>query len=213
MAKKERLLIPKVNFFDGQKITEAELDTEQVRSQTVVSDMVIDFHGSGVVRQTPFESRILLDTRYPGLYSSDTNPSKSDIESGEYDGHGISLDRQPLDSTRGNRIELEVVDVAINGRIKPKFMIIGRSFDGVDEEGLLTIEFIEFETNCKKVSQHYFREIISILCNNFSGGTGKTELSASVDSENLITDSSGYLIIREAEPQDHPVQMILPLTA
>jgi hypothetical protein len=199
---RERLITKRVNIFDGQRVTEVDLDTEQIHNNTVTSDIVLDFHGSGVVNDTPFTTRVLLDTRVPGtnIDGDNENPSKADIEGGTYDGRGISLDRQPSDPVRGNRIEFELVDSDVIGRKKVKIMVLGRAFDGLNSQGELVAEFIEFGENGKKVSQNYYTRIISILFNNFSGGSGRTETLPSKESLNLITDTSGYMVIRETEP-------------
>jgi hypothetical protein len=202
MAKKERLPTPRVNFFSGQRVTEADLDAEQIHNLTVSSDMVIDFHGSGVIRDTPFDDKVLLDTRFPGTHTvgSAENPSKTDIEGGTYDGKSITLDKQPSDNVRGNRIEFELIDSEARGRNHAQVMVLGRSFDGVSSEGNLVAEFITFSENGSKLSQHYYREIVSVLFNNFSGGSGRTSNEASADSLDLISEGSGYMVIREAGP-------------
>jgi hypothetical protein len=199
---RERLITKRVNIFDGQRVTEVDLDTEQIHNNTVSADIVKDFHGSGVVNDTPFETRILLDTRSPGLYieNGNENPSKSDIESGTYDGKGISLDRQTSDPVRGNRVEFELVDSEMLGRKKVKIMVLGRAFDGLNSQGELVAEFIEFGENSKKLSKHYYTRIISVLFNDFSGGSGRTENLTSVDSLDLISNTNGYMIVRETEP-------------
>lgn len=199
---RERLITKKVNIFDGQRVTEVDLDTEQAHNNTVVANLALDFHGSGVYTDTPFETRILLDTRYPNIYIENNidNPSKFDLDSGTYDGKGISLDRQPSDAVRGNRIEFQLFDAKVSGKNKVKILVIGRAFDGINADGELVSEYIEFDENIGKLGKYYYIEIISILFNNFSGGTGKTEYLSSADNLNLISENNGYLIIREAEP-------------
>jgi len=202
MAKRDRLITKRVNIYDGQRVTERDLDTEQLNNNAIVSNLVVDFQGSGVVQNSPFEEVILLDTRNPGSNTSDgsANSSQLDIESGAYDGKGISLDSGPSDTVRGNRIEFDLVNADIKGRVRTKIMILGRAFDGINEQGELITEFIEFAENTKMISQNFYTSIIGVFFNNFSGGTGKTESEASKESLDLITGSGGYMIIREAEP-------------
>lgn len=202
MSDNERLPKQRVNFYDGQKITENDLDVEQIYHRTVTSEIVKDFHGSGVLKLNPFSSNILLDTRFPSENSpaGEENPSKLDIENGRYDGLGLSLDKQPSDIVRGSRIVVELVDVDIKGRNGPKVLIIGRTFDGLNSSGILNYEFIDFETNIAKVSKYYYQKVIAVFFNNFSGGTGRTENEASKDSLDLISENNGYAIISEAEP-------------
>lgn len=202
MANKERLLKERVNFFDGQQVTEDDLDTEQLYFQNISSEIVTDFHGSGVLNLEPFSAVTLLDTRYPGSHCLDDteNSSKLEINSGTYDGKGISLDRQPSDVISGTRIVVTLADVDILGKNKPKILIIGRTFNGIDSNGILNHEFLEFEKNTSLVTKFYYQKIITVLFNNFSGGTGKTELVDSAESLDLITDTGGYAVFTEAEP-------------
>lgn len=200
MAKKERLETKRVNFYDGHRVTEKDLDTEQIHNNALASNLAIDFHGSGIVQDSPFDDKVLLNTKSPGA----DNQSKLDIESGQYDGKPIYLDSQPSDPTYGNRIEFELVGSDSMGRSRTKIMVLGRAFDGANSQGELVAEFIEFHGNEKKISSHYYTSIVAILFNNFSGGTGRTEILSSVDSLNLIGDS-GYLVVREA-----PSMMVYP---
>jgi hypothetical protein len=203
MARKERQIPKRVNFFDGQRVTESDLDTEQIHKISVTSDMVIDFNGSGVVNSEPFAKSILLDTRFPGLYvvdPDDENESKEDIESGEYDGKPIYFDKQPSDTIRGNRLALDLVDADVIGRKTVRALLLGWAFDGIDEQGQLVGEIIEFKQDGSLLTKHYYRQVVAILFNNLSGGTGETHILASKDSEDLITASGGYIVVREAEP-------------
>ena len=193
-------LVPRVNFFDGQRVTEEDLDIEQIHNLSVTSNIVKNFHGSGVLRSDFFEDKVLLDTRFPGSHSgSSTNLSKSDIESGIFDGRAISLDTQPSDQKYGNRVEIELTDVDIRGKHKTSIMILGRAFNGLGDPGELVSEIITFDKNAKKVSDYYYLRIFAIFFNNFSGGTGRTELLSSADSLNLISKNSGRAVLREAE--------------
>ena len=73
-------LVPRVNFFDGQRVTEEDLDVEQIHNLSVTSGIVQNFHGSGILKKDFFEERILLDTDFPNKYSKDSdNLSKSDL--------------------------------------------------------------------------------------------------------------------------------------
>ena len=200
MSKEEKEVIPKVNFFDSQRITQIDLESEQSRISQVSSNLVTDFHGSGVILKSPFEQTILLDTRNPGRWAENSNnPSESVIQAGSFDGKAIYLDKQPSDVDRGNRISFELIDSLVAGRNKTKIMVVGKSFDGLGTGGKLVCEFIEFEKNESKLSQHYYVEIIAIFFNNFSGGTGKNYFESTKDNLDLTSESGGYLIVKEAE--------------
>ena len=59
MGKRDRLITKRTNIFDGQRVTETDLDTEQIHNNALVSNLVVDFHGSGVVKTSPFEDIVL----------------------------------------------------------------------------------------------------------------------------------------------------------
>jgi len=202
MAKANREKLPRVNFFDGQRITEADLDAEQIHHRGLVSNLTKDFHGSGIIRDRLFESRVLLDTSDPAgnLDSSDDeNESEFVIDSGEYDGRAIYLDRQPSDIIYGNRIEVEASGLDVGGRIEAKVLILGTVYSSLSDSGELVSEVISFKQNISKITEHYYTRVIAVLFNNFSGGTGKTEHSLEKESLNTLSDS-GKIVFREAEP-------------
>ena len=206
MSDKERLPKKRVNFYDGQEITESDLDSEQIYNRTVTSEIVKDFEGSGVLKLDPFSSRILFDTRNPGLYSSSSgNPSKLTVEGGTYDGKGISLDLQPSDPQRGNRLVVSLHDVDISGRNRPKILIVGRTFDGLNSSGILNYEFIDFEDNTSRLTKFYYQKVIAVFFNNFSGGSGQSKRNADEGfpfdiSLDLISSTNGYALFSEADP-------------
>jgi hypothetical protein len=202
MAKENRLPTERINWFDGQRVTETDLDVEQIYVQKITSELALDAIGSGVVQPDPFETRVLLDTSKPGKYTDgdDENSSKLDIEGGTYDGMPIYFDRQVSDTTRGVRLEVELTDVDAKGLEKTRVLLLGRIFDGIDSEGVLTAEVLDFASNGKKISSYYFREIIAVYFNNFSGGTGATHYESSKESLDLISLNSGKAVVREAPP-------------
>ena len=201
MKSKSSFVLPKTNFFDGQKITESDLDAEQLHNQSVSGGIINDFHGSGIVRESIFESSILLDTSLPGAYSSDDSPNLSEetIELGNFDGLPIKLDIQPSDTAFGNRLEFELINADIGGRVETKVLIIGFAFSSLSDRGQLVCEILSFSKNQTLLTKYFYKEILSISFNNFSGGTGKTEFESSKDSLNTIARFDGKLIVRESE--------------
>lgn len=201
MSKGNRENLPRVNFFDGQRVTETDLDIEQIHHRSIASNIIVDFHKSGVVKDRIFDSRILLDTSAPGNYSEgdSENISRENIESGLFDGLPINVDRQPEDITYGNRLEISSEGLNIGGRTKAKVLILGLKFSSIKTGGELCFEIVEFEKNQTKLTRNYYTKIISVFFNNFSGGTGKTEFSVSATSLNTA-GKSGKIVIKEAEP-------------
>ncbi len=106
----------RVNFFDGQRVTESDLDAEQIHHRSLASDATKDFHASGIVRDRLFESRVLFDTQNPGMYSDDGNEAaKFIVHSGAFDGKAIRIDRQPSDNVYGNRLERQANNLEVGG--------------------------------------------------------------------------------------------------
>jgi hypothetical protein len=142
-------VLPKANFYDGQKITEADLDAEQLHNQSVAGGIINDFHGSGIVKESLFESNILLDTSSPGLYAKESFPnlSKDTILLGRYDGLPIKLDLQPSDVDYGNRLEVELIGASVGGRVQTKVLIVGFAFSSLSARGQLVSEVLSFKKN------------------------------------------------------------------
>ena len=164
MKSKASLILPRPNFFDGQKVTEADLDAEQMHQESVSSGIINDFHGSGIVRESLFESNILLDTKNPGKYSpvGTINLSKEVIDTGNFDGRPIYLDLQPSDSDYGNRLELDLSGASIGGRLKTKVLVLGFAYSSLSPRGILVSEVISFEKSLKILI--YFKK--GLRCQN-----------------------------------------------
>ena len=200
MAKANRQRPARVNFFDGQRVTESDLDAEQIHHRSLASDATKDFHASGIVRDRLFESRILFDTQSPGLYADSGNEaSKFIINSGAFDGQAIGIDRQPSDNVYGNRLEIQAKDLKVGGAISAKVLVVGTTYSSLNPGGDLVCEVVEFNRNQTKLSEFYYLRVISVLFNNFSGGTGRTDTLSSAESFNTMGES-GSFVIRESEP-------------
>lgn len=201
MSKSSRENLPRVNFFDGQRVTETDLDIEQIHHRGITSNIIVDFHKSGVVKDRIFDSRILLDTKHPDKYSeSDSeNISREVIQAGAYDGRAIQVDRQPSDTVYGNRLEVSAKNLSVGGRVSAKVLILGLKYSSIKTGGELCFEIIEFDKNQVKLSRNYYIKVISVFFNNFSGGYGRTEVSAGRSSLDTSGDL-GSFVIRESEP-------------
>jgi hypothetical protein len=199
MSKSNRENLPRVNFFDGQRVTETDLDTEQIHFRALTSNVILDFHKNGVVKDGTFESRVLLDTGLPGEYADEENPSRELLTSGAFDGFAVNLDQQPSDPVYGSRIEVTAEGLILGGRTKASLLILGLRFSATKTNGELVTEVLDFDKNQTKLSRNYYTRVIAVYFNNFSGGTGRTETSAQKDSLRTISDG-GKFILRESEP-------------
>ena len=199
MSRKSRENLPRVNFFDGQRVTESDLDTEQIHHRNLASNIILDFHQNGVVRDSIFESRVLFDTSSPGKFADDYNESESKISAGNFDGTAILFDQQPSDKVYGNRLEVTASNLEVGGRLKAKVLILGLRYSSTKTQGELVTEIVDFDLNETKVTKNYFTKIISVFFNNFSGGTGKSEYSLSKNSVQTNANN-GKIVFRESEP-------------
>jgi hypothetical protein len=195
MSEENRKNLNRVNFFDGQRVTEIDLDDEQYYFLNKINNIAVDFHSSGILDSDKLNRRILLDTSAPGLYGE--NSSATVISAGQYDGRGITLDVQPSDSSYGNKLEVELFGSEARGRDKVKVLIIGKVFNSLEQGGDLVVELLEFSANQTRLTKNYFTRINAIIFNNFSGGSGINEYG---NLEYKSLGSNGKLIIREASP-------------
>lgn len=199
MKNKASSVLPKVNFFDGQKITESDLDTEQLHIQSVAGGIINDFHGSGVIKENIFKSNVLFDSSKPGFYSpAGSTNSKEVVEAGTFDGKPLYLDIQPSDVDAGNRLEISVSETEAKGRDAVKILIIGYAFDSINPGGQLVYELLTFDKNQSLITKYYYTSVVSFFLNNFSGGTGRNEFGLDMVSSNLAL-ANGKIQIMEAE--------------
>ena len=142
MSTNKMTIVPRVNFYDGQKVSEVDLDQEQLHNRTLSSGHTSLSHGSGIVKNFPLEKRYLLDLSNPGLYGNNT--SKFTINSGTFDGKSIFIDRQPSDSEFGNRLILELTGGSPLLSSPTKVLIFGVIYNPLDSRGQLITEYVEF---------------------------------------------------------------------
>jgi hypothetical protein len=190
----------RVNFFDGQRVTESDLDAEQIHHRSLASDATKDFHASGIVRDRLFESRVLFDTQNPGMYSDDGNEAaKFIVHSGAFDGKAIRIDRQPSDNVYGNRLEIQANNLEVGGFVSAKALIVGTTHSSLNPGGDLVCEVLEFSRNQTKLSGFYYLKVIAVIFNNFAGGTGRTGALPFAESLNTAGEA-GSIILRESGP-------------
>lgn len=195
MSDKIRKNLNRVNFFDGQRVTEIDLDDEQFYFLNKINNVTVDFHSSGVLDQDRLNRKTLLDISNPGKYGE--NLSAPVISAGEYDGRGIYVDVQPSDSYYGNKLEIELTNSEARGRDKVKVLIVGKTFNSLEQDGDLVVELIEFSKDEIKLTKNYFTKINGIILNNYSGGSGSNEYGSTSYKKLGL---SANLVIRESGP-------------
>lgn len=191
----------RVNYFDGQRITESDLDNDQLYFRSLLSKMTLDFHSSGVV-QTSQTPNYLFDSSNPGFYGENT--TKSVIEAGEYDGRYINLDKQPTDIIYGNRLVFELEGTTARGRESTKILIVGRVFNSLSDTDDVVTEILTIKRAQKVLSANYYNKVYGLILNNFSGGLGKTEFEASKESLNNLKEGGSLKVYESQSLEVYP---------
>lgn len=190
-------VVPRVNFFDGQKLSESDLDQEQIHLRGLTSDHIMSSHGSGLIKENLVEKRVLLSLNNPGFYSE--NISKPVIEAGGFDGRPIYLDRQPSNSEFGKRLIVELTDAVVRNKYPIKVLILGSRYNPLDTRGEIVTECIEFFDSSKKVTSNYYKNIYAVYFNNLSGGSGSSFYESSVESYNYYNSQNLNISIYESD--------------
>lgn len=185
-----RPIFPRVNFFDGQRITESDLDTEQTAWHDGSASNISLLVGSGVELEFPVQ-RVLFD-------SSDVPASiQTLINTQNFDGEPIfptdtfnnTVFIQPSDQVQGSQLELEISGSSLDGSAILKVYIFGIIFGGN-----FTQEVFTFENNGIEITRNYYNQIVAIMTQDFRGNQNTT--IDGVKSRN----NGGRLVIREALP-------------
>ena len=165
-----RPIIPYVNFFDGQEITETDLDVEQTAWHDSLANNTDFLAGSGIEQEFASQ-RILFDT--------DDVPAsiQSLLLNQDFDGEpiyptdtfGLTVYEQPSDVSSGNQLEVEITGASLDGAPVSKIYIFGKTFGGDFIQEVLT-----FEENGSQITNRYFTEIVAIMSQNFRGNQNTT---------------------------------------
>ena len=185
-----RTIFPRTNFYDGQNITEDDMDTEQAAMVGGISNTVDFLAGSGVEQEFSVQ-RTLFDTSdVPALVSNLITTQNFDGEAiYPEDSLGNTVFTQPSDSSQGVQLEVEISGSSLDGTPALKVYIFGTVFNSVFKE-----EVFFFENNESQISRNYFTKIVAIMTQDFRGN--QNILIDGVASRNR----SGRLRILEALP-------------
>lgn len=149
--------VERIRWRDGQQTRQEDLVTEQ--NSVVQTDAAImnNFFGSGVLPATP-------DRAY--LFDSDhlTIDQSALVAGYNFDGYGIAPHGQPLDSSLGAQLEIELTGSSAFGRHNVKVLVLGLDFQGV-----LQYEKFVFHKNELQVGKLHFARILSLMFNDFKG--------------------------------------------
>lgn len=160
-----RPILPRNNWFDGQEISETDMDVEQSAWHGSLANNTDFLAGSGIEQEFAVQ-RILFD-------SNDVPASVSTlIDNENFDGDpiyptdvfGQTVYEQPSDSSEGNQLEVKLSGAALDGAPTTRVYLFGQIFGGTFVHEVLT-----FEQNESQFTKHYFTNIIALMTQDFKG--------------------------------------------
>lgn len=193
-----RLPIKRTHFYDGINVKNTDFVVDQNSNLAHTSYVAHDFHGSGILQSNPVTLPPMLDTANPDI----NGLSYTTINSGRFDGKGLFVDRQPIDTTYGEQLLVSLKNVKIPLYSQTKVIIFGKIYDPDILQGRPVLETVVFDKSDAKATINYFKSVIAVFINNLSGGIGRTDLSSS-STESLNTSLPGLvgsLSIKEVGP-------------
>jgi len=154
VTKRQPVNIDMVNFYDGQRITEEEMEDEQTRNVGIDAANVANFHGSGVLKDDPIPT-VILDT------DSLNTAQQTLLDGYSFDGSNVYTGT-PLTSvsntTEGVHLAVTLSNVRLDGAASTRIVIIGDEFGGN-----LIHDELTFESNGTKITTGRYNAIRAIL--------------------------------------------------
>ena len=185
-----RPILKRNNWFDGQNVTEDDLDTEQTAWHDSLANNTDFLAGSGVEQEFSVQ-RVLFDTNdVPASIQSLIDTESFDGEAiFPTDAFGNTVFLQPSDFSQGNQLDVEITGSSLDGAPIAKVYIFGAIFGDV-----FTQEVLTFTENDSQITRNYFTKIIAIMTQDFLGN--QNTLIDGVKSR----DNGGRLRVLEALP-------------
>src|SRR5574337_153672 len=158
-------ILQRINWYDGQQITETDMDVEQQAWHDGIAQIADSAFGSGIEKDSVIQV-VLFDT--------DNVPAsvQSLLDTENFDGEPIYptdtfsniVYIQPSDTSEGNQLEVEISDAGLLGSAVAKVFIFGTIFGDKFEQEVLT-----FDNNGSPITRRHFTKIIAIMTQNFRG--------------------------------------------
>lgn len=185
-----RTIYERPNFYDGQNVTENDLDTEQDAWTGTIANSIDLAAGSGVEQEFPVQ-RILFDTQsVPAAIQTLFDTENFDGEPiYPEDSFGNTVMLQPSNTSQGNQLDIEVSGADLLGSASLKVYVFGTIFGGDFKEEVFT-----FTQNGSQITRNYYTQIVAIMTQDFFGN--QNNIVDGVKSRNV----GGRLRILEALP-------------
>lgn len=177
-------------WFDGENVTQAELDLEQTAWHDTIANSIGVMSGSGVELEYAIP-RVLLDTdNVPSSVTTLINTNNFDgTPIFQNDISGLPIYSQPSDSTNGDFLDVTISGSSLVGSLSLKVYIFGLTFGGA-----FSYEVLTFTRNESQITRQYFTNIMAIMTQNFLGNS-----NTAVDGYGCRS-VGGRLVITEAVP-------------
>ncbi len=166
MSKRKPISVTQNNWVDSQSVDDKDLTLEQDYNSQIQSGLINNHIGTGVLPEN-LNQIILFD---------------STLITGLLDGKALDPQNDPIDTTFGSQLELELSDSEAFGKRSVKVAIIGLDF-----ENNLQYDTFYFRKNEIQITSKHYIKILKVLVNDLIG------------SSNQSFNLGGKLVIREAK--------------
>ena len=160
-------------FYDGQRIDETDLNSEQTANETIEASIIDNHVGDGVLPEVLVQNIIY----------------NSAIAIGYQDGLAIQPQSQPTDNNLGNQLAITLTGSTASGKRQIKVCIIGLDF-----QNNLQYEVFYFEKNETQISSQHFAKVLILLFNDF---IGNPLLSFNLGGQIVITEANPMTLSRD----------------
>ena len=158
-------MVSRNSWFDGQQVSDVDLNTEQDAWLAGTTNAVNISVGSGVEKEFAVQRTLFDSDSVPvSITSLMQTPAFDGCPIFQTDVYGLPVFIQPSDASGGNQLEVILTGSGLLGSATVKIYIFGKIFGG-----LFSYEVLTFVKNESQTTQKYFTEIISIMTQDFMG--------------------------------------------
>jgi len=185
-----RQILLRNNFFDGQRVSEEDLDTEQTAWHDSLANNTDLLAGSGVELEFPVQRTLFDSNNIPATTQSliDTNNFDGEPIFPE-DSFGNTVFIQPSDSVQGVQLDVQISGSSLDGTPTLKVYLFGTIFGGDFVQ-----EVFVFDENGSQITRNYYTTLVAFMTQDFKGN--QNTIVDGVASRN----NGGRLKILEALP-------------
>lgn len=160
-----RPILPRNNFFDGQEVSESDLDTEQTAWHDSLANNTDLLAGSGVEQEFPVQ-RVLFDSyEVPASIQNLLDTQNFDGEPiFPTDSFSNTVFIQPSDTVQGVQLDIQISESNLDGSPDLKVYVFGTTFGGAFEQ-----EVFIFDNNGSQITRNYYTQVVAFMTQDFRG--------------------------------------------